>query len=62
MRKIMLSPGNWQEVPVYRLEDQVPGATGQGPAIIEEEYFTGKINENWQFHISSNRDVLIEKN
>lgn len=62
MRKIMLSPGNWQEVPVYRLEDQVPGATGQGPAIIEEEYFTGKINEDWQFHISSNRDVLIEKN
>ncbi len=61
-RNIMVSPGNWQEVPVYRLEDQVPGATAQGPAIIEEEYFTGKINENWQFHISSNRDVLIEKN
>jgi len=61
-RNIMVSPGNWQEVPVYRLEDQVSGATAQGPAIIEEEYFTGKINENWQFHISSNRDVLIEKN
>jgi len=61
-RKVMVSPGNWEEVPVYRLEDQVPGASAQGPAIIEEEYFTGKINENWQFHISSNRDVLIEKN
>ncbi len=60
-RKIMVKPGDWREIPVYRLEDQVPGATALGPAIIEEEYFTGKLDEHWQFHISSNRDVVIEK-
>jgi N-methylhydantoinase A/oxoprolinase/acetone carboxylase beta subunit len=60
-RKIMLKPGEWREIPVYRLEDQSPGGTAVGPAIIEEEYFTGKIDEHWRFYVSSNRDVVIEK-
>ena len=60
-RKIMHRPGAWREIPVYRLEDQRPGATAVGPAIIEEEYFTGKIDAHWRFSVSSNRDVVIEK-
>jgi N-methylhydantoinase A len=60
-RKIMVKPGDWREIPVYRLEDQPLGAAAVGPAIIEEEYFTGKIDEHWRFHVSSNRDVVIEK-
>ncbi len=61
VRKIMMKPGEWGEIPVYRLEDQKSGAAADGPAIIEEEYFTGKIDEKWRFRVSSNRDVVIEK-
>jgi N-methylhydantoinase A len=60
-RKIMVKPGDWREIPVYRLEDQPVGATAVGPAIIEEAYFTGKLDEHWRFHVSSNRDVVLEK-
>jgi len=49
------------ELPVYRLENQSPGATGVGPCILEETYFTGRIDAGWQFRISANRDVVLKR-
>ena len=61
MRAILNSDGTWSEVAVYRLEQQTPGMQAAGPAILEEEYFTGRIDAGWSFQITANRDVLIEK-
>jgi len=49
------------EVPVYRLEDQTPGACADGPAIVEEAFFTAYVDAGWRLSISGNNDLLLEK-
>lgn len=49
------------ELPVYRLEDQSPGATGTGPCILEEAYFTGRIGSGWRFVVNANRDTVLTR-
>jgi N-methylhydantoinase A/oxoprolinase/acetone carboxylase beta subunit len=57
----MLTDKEWQDVPVLRLEDQQPGASADGPAIIEEAFFTGFIDAGWRLTVSGNHDLLLEK-
>ncbi|MGD9022047.1 MAG: hydantoinase/oxoprolinase family protein, partial [Lysobacterales bacterium] len=61
LRKIRTGPGNSQEVAVIRLEDQEPGVTCDGPVIVEENFFTGLLDEGWRLTISGNRDLLLDK-
>lgn len=61
-RRRVLLGGGWREIPVYRLEDQPAGAVAQGPAIIEEAYFTGKVLPGWRLRFNANRDIVIERN
>ena len=51
----------WQTVPVYRLDRQEPGAAAEGPAIIEESFFTGKLLAGWRFDVSANRDLILSR-
>jgi hypothetical protein len=60
-RRIMLTDKEWQDVPVLLLEDQQPGASADGPAIIEEAFFTGFIDAGWRLTVSGNHDLLLEK-
>ena len=60
-RRVMVEAGNYKEVPVIRLEDQSPGATAIGPAIIEEAFFTGLIDPGWRLKVSGNNDLILEK-
>jgi N-methylhydantoinase A/oxoprolinase/acetone carboxylase beta subunit len=46
---------------VIRLEDQEPGVTCDGPVIIEENFFTGLVDEGWRLTVSGNRDLVLEK-
>jgi len=59
-RRIYLD-GRWQAVPVYRLDPQEPGAAAEGPAIIEESFFTGKLLAGWRFDVSANRDLILSR-
>ncbi len=49
------------ELPVYRLEEQPAGAAGSGPCILEEAYFTGRIDAGWKFQINANRDTVLTR-
>jgi len=57
----VLVDGVRRQVPLYRLEDLAPGASGVGPAIVEESYFTGRIDAGWRFTLSSNRDLRLTR-
>lgn len=59
-RELLTSDGRRRGVPVYRLESLAAGASGEGPAIIEEAYFTGRVDADWRFTISANGDVVLE--
>ncbi len=62
-RRTLSNPdGTPQPIPVIKLEDQQPGARGQGPAIIEEAFWTCKVQPGWTFEFTVNGDVLFTRN
>lgn len=48
-------------IPVVKVEEQGPGAEGQGPVVLEEAYFTSFVPEGWAFRFTENNDILLEK-
>lgn len=44
---------------VYQLEDQEPGATAQGPAIVEGPFFTARVPRGWTLDISAAGDLQL---
>ena len=49
------------DVPVYRLADLKAGDYAQGPAILEEDFFTCKVLDGWTFAISDHQDILLNR-
>lgn len=49
-------------VPLYRVEDQPVGASAAGPAVLEEAFFTCRIDAGWRFEINDAKDILLTKN
>lgn len=49
------------DLPLYRVEDQSPGSTGEGPAIIEDPFFTCELLPGWKFEFAANKDILLSK-
>ncbi|MFZ2948076.1 MAG: hydantoinase/oxoprolinase family protein, partial [Desulfuromonadaceae bacterium] len=49
------------EVPVYNLNQMETGDHGVGPAIIEEDFFTCRVLDGWDFVISDAGDILLNK-
>jgi len=49
------------EVPVYRVEDQRAGSSASGPAVLEEAFFTCRIEPGWTFEVNDNRDILLQR-
>ncbi|QAY62596.1 hydantoinase/oxoprolinase family protein [Xylanimonas allomyrinae] len=48
------------EVPVHVLDDLTPGATGQGPALIEGPFFTARVLPGWTFRVTASGDLLLD--
>ncbi|WFM70489.1 hydantoinase/oxoprolinase family protein [Halomonas sp. CKK8] len=48
-----------EDLPVYLLDQQVPGATGAGPAIVEGQFFTARVPAGWELEISNSGDLLL---
>ena len=56
-----LAGGKWQELPLYRVEDQPPGCSAQGPAVLEEAFFTCRVEAGWRFEINQAGDILLTR-
>jgi N-methylhydantoinase A len=50
-----------QDLPLYRVEDQKAGASAAGPAVLEEAYFTGRIDAGWKFEVNDSGDILLSR-
>jgi N-methylhydantoinase A len=55
------SGGKTSELPVYRVEDQSGGAQAQGPCVLEESFFTSRIDAGWRFEINESGDILLSR-
>ncbi|MFS8037929.1 hydantoinase/oxoprolinase family protein [Xanthobacter sp. AM11] len=60
-RNVLIRERGRIDVPVYRLADLAAGDFACGPAILEEDYFTCRVPENWQFVISDAGDILLSR-
>lgn len=49
------------ETPVYRLADLKSGDYADGPAILEEDYFTCRVLAGWRLIVSNLGDVLLTR-
>lgn len=61
-RQLINADGSTQDLPVIKIEDQTPGASGVGPAVIEEDFWTCKVEAGWGYEVTANGDVLFKKN
>jgi N-methylhydantoinase A len=58
-REVRSSATQIDAIPVYRLEDQQPGATASGPAIVEGPFFTARVPSGWTLDVSAAGDLLL---
>ena len=49
------------EVPLYRAEEQSAGASAAGPAVLEEAFFTCRVDAGWRFEINEAGDILLSR-
>ncbi|WP_081076323.1 hydantoinase/oxoprolinase family protein [Burkholderia cepacia] len=59
--RLVVVDGREAELPLYRVEDQPKGVAvyAAGPAVLEEDFFTGRIDAGWHFEINSTGDILL---
>ena len=58
-RQVRSSTTQVDEVPVYSLLDQEPGATAQGPAIVEGPFFTARVLDGWKLDVTAAGDLML---
>lgn len=59
VRPVRSAADRVDEVSVYRLADQAPGARAVGPAIVEGPFFTARVLSGWRFDVTSNGDLIL---
>lgn len=60
-RNLLMRDGTRRDLPVIRVEEQKPGASGIGPALIEDAYWTCLMPEGWRFDFTANGDILFNR-
>ena len=58
-RQVRSSATQVDEVPVYSLLGQEPGASAQGPAVVEGPFFTARVLEGWKLDVTAAGDLLL---
>ena len=58
-RQVRSSATQVDEVPVYSLLDQEPGATAVGPAIVEGPFFTARVLDGWKLDVTAAGDLML---
>ena len=56
-----LVAGARRAIPLYVVEQQRPGASAAGPAVLEEAFFTCRIDAGWTFEINAVGDILLNR-
>lgn len=56
-RNVRLHGGRDQSVPLYAVDDLTPGMSSQGPAIVEDAYFTLPVLDGWTFKVIDVGDI-----
>jgi N-methylhydantoinase A len=46
---------------LFRPTDLVGGANGEGPAVIEDDFFTAQLDAGWRFEINESGDLLLQR-
>lgn len=59
-RRVLTGTG-FQELPLYRVEEQKAGASAAGPAVLEEAFFTCRVDAGWRFTVNQAGDILLER-
>ncbi|AIO72525.1 hydantoinase/oxoprolinase family protein [Burkholderia multivorans] len=49
------------DAPLYKIEEQPAGASAMGPAVLEEAFFTCRLDTGWRFSINESGDVLLTR-
>lgn len=57
----VLVDGKSVALPLYRVEEQKPGAQARGPCVLEEAFFTSRIDAGWSFEINQAGDILLTR-
>lgn len=52
--------GRWAEVPLHRVSE-TEAALGHGPAVLEDEFFTCRIEPGWTFEHNDYGDILLTR-
>jgi N-methylhydantoinase A len=58
-RRVRSAVDTVDEVSVYTLADQQPGAVADGPAIVEGPFYTARVLPGWTFEVSGAGDLLL---
>jgi N-methylhydantoinase A/oxoprolinase/acetone carboxylase beta subunit len=58
-RRVRSSATTVDDVPVYSLLAQKPGATAAGPAIVEGPFFTARVLAGWRLNVTAGGDLLL---
>lgn len=53
--------GDAADLPLYAAQQQRAGAIAQGPAVLEEAFFTCRIDAGWQFEFNDGGDILLSR-
>jgi N-methylhydantoinase A len=59
-RTVLLETGR-QSVPLFLAAELADGSGAAGPAVLEEEFFTCRIDSGWQFSVNEAGDILITR-
>lgn len=57
----LLSGENWIDVPLVRAEQQDSGAVLDGPAVLEEAFYTARIEAGWRCEFNDAGDILLSR-
>ena len=58
-RKVRSNADHVEDVLVYSLIDQKPGASAMGPALVEGPYFTARVLAGWRLDVTAGGDLLM---
>ncbi|MCZ4303418.1 hydantoinase/oxoprolinase family protein [Zoogloeaceae bacterium G21618-S1] len=60
-RRVCLPGDDARDVPLVRIADNRAGSCGQGPAILEEDFFTCRVPAGWRYRFAGGMDLVLEK-
>jgi N-methylhydantoinase A len=58
-RKVRSAVDTVDDVLVFELDNQTPGASAAGPAIVEGPYFTARVPHGWVFDVTVAGDLML---